>query len=354
MKKVIFMMLMAFSAIVVNAQTAIETPKFFDNWYVGIGGQASTPLDLNKVFPVNGSAVLFLGKQLTPVFGVNVEDNVWFGSHKNGSHEFVIPHFDFNNDYHNIVRGNYVGLNGTVNLMNLLDGYTGTPRSFELQTVTGIGWFHMFAANQNDESHNDLAAKTGLNFLFNLGQSKAHGIYVQPAVLWNLTRPASDQANVAFNKNGAHLAVQLGYVYRFKTSNGTHHFKTYDIGAMNDEINRLKAELEKKPTEVIRTSIVEKRVVKNVESGEHIVLFAWDSAELDAAAKATLDKVSGTVKVDGYASPEGTAEHNKELSQRRADAVADYLRAKGVTVTEAVGCGVVGETSNRVAIVTVQ
>ena len=99
------------------------------------------------------------------------------------------------------------------------------------------------------------------------------------------------------------------------------------------------------------------RVVNNnnitVVKGDTYVLFAWNSAELDATAKTTLDKVSGTVTVVAYASPEGTESYNKELSQRRANAVADYLRAKGVTVTEAYGAGVNGNTSNRVAIVTV-
>ena len=75
---------------------------------------------------------------------------------------------------------------------------------------------------------------------------------------------------------------------------------------------------------------------------------------LTSDAKATLDNVSGTVKVNAYASPEGTEQYNKDLSQRRANVVADYLRGKNVTVTEIVGRGVVGEASNRVAVVTVQ
>lgn len=41
MKKVIFMMLMAFSAIVVNAQTAVQTSKVLDNTYFGIEGGVS-------------------------------------------------------------------------------------------------------------------------------------------------------------------------------------------------------------------------------------------------------------------------------------------------------------------------
>ena len=81
-------------------------------------------------------------------------------------------------------------------------------------------------------------------------------------------------------------------------------------------------------------------------------MFEKNSAKLEEPAKSDLDKVSGTVKVVAYASPEGSDDYNKELSQRRANAVADYLRAKGVTVIEAYGAGVNGNTSNRIAIVT--
>lgn len=358
MKKFILICALMFSAMVsVNAQTAIETPKFFDNWYLGVGGQATTPLDFNKVFPVNGSAVFVLGKQLTPVFGVNVEDNVWFGSHKNGSHEFGVPHFDdFGLNGHNIVRANYLGVNATVNLMNLFLEYKGVPRAFELQTVTGLGWFHVFAPNQSDKSHNDLAAKTGLNLLFNLGESKAHGIFIQPAVLWNLTNPASNHSHVAFNKMGAQLAIQAGYVYRFATSNGTHHFKTYDVGAMNAEINRLLAENEelknRKPEVVTNTIIRDKVTVKEVNN-KYVVFFAQNSAELTADAKKVLDEIPEglTVDITATASPEGTEQRNNVLSEDRAEAVAKYLDGRGIKIGSVKGLGVQGEASNRVAIV---
>ena len=341
-----------------NAQTAIETPKIMDNWYIGVGGQVTTPLDFNGVFPLNGSAAVTLGKELTPIFGVNVEDNVWFSSHKNGSHEFGVPHFDAIPD-HNFVRANYLGLNGTVNLSNLLCGYTGKPRKFEVQTVTGLGWWHVFTPHASDRMRDDLAAKTGLNMLFNLGQKKAHTIYVQPAVLWNLTNPGSHHDHIAFNKNGAQLSLQVGYVFHFKASNGTHHFKTYDVGAMMDEINRLNAELAKKPTEVVRDHYIEKVVEKNtvVNADNVVVYFAFDSDELDSRAKEELNKLgqNGVYCVDAWASSEGSTEYNLALSQRRADAVKAYLENRGCKVDTAVGHGVqFGTTTGRVAVVTIK
>ena len=358
MKKIfILMMALLMSFSVANAQLATENPKFFDNTYVGVGGQVTTPLDFNGVFPLNGSAAVVLGKQLTPVFGVNFEDNVWFGSHVNGTHTLGVPHFDGHN--HNVVRGNYLGLNGTVNFMNLFGGYKGTPRLFEVQAVGGLGWWHVFKSNTNDT--NDLAAKTGVNFLFNLGQKKAHSIYIQPAVLWNLTNPGATRQHVAFNKMGAQLALQVGYVYHFKTSNGTHHFKVYDVGAMQAELARLNDELAKKPKVVTRERVVEKvvevPVTEKVTDVNETVYFAFDSAELDDRAKETLDAFgeNGVYVVDAWASNEGSAEYNLKLSQRRADAVKAYLEARGAKVESATGHGVqFGTTTGRVAIVKVK
>ena len=237
MKKFIFMMIMAFSVIVVNAQTAVQTSKVLDNTYVGIEGGVATPLAFDHVFPLNSTATLHVGKLFTPVIGAEVEGTAWFGSHDFGG-------------THNAFRGLYVGVNGLVNLTNLLCGYNGTPRKFELSAVVGTGWIHTFTPNQSDKANNGLGVKNGLDFAFNLGKEKAHTISVRPAVLWNVTH--SHTMPLTFCKNSAQLYLGVGYTYHFKTSNGTHHFKVYDVGAMQDEINRLREEVAKKPTEVVR------------------------------------------------------------------------------------------------------
>ena len=67
-------------------------------------------------------------------------------------------------------------------------------------------------------------------------------------------------------------------------------------------------------------------------------LFAFDSANLNGADKAALDKAVKQIKaekpskvvVNGYADVTGPADYNKQLSQKRADAVANYLVKEGV------------------------
>lgn len=68
------------------------------------------------------------------------------------------------------------------------------------------------------------------------------------------------------------------------------------------------------------------------------VEFAFDSAELTAAGRATLDEVAGELArlqfmvgtVTGHTDSVGNAEYNQRLSERRAQTVADYLEGHGI------------------------
>jgi outer membrane protein OmpA-like peptidoglycan-associated protein len=73
-------------------------------------------------------------------------------------------------------------------------------------------------------------------------------------------------------------------------------------------------------------------------------------------------KMKGSsVKIDGYASVEGNADHNVELSQNRAKAVANELKKKGIKVvgvkghggTEKFGAGAENYPKNRRVVVSV-
>lgn len=70
----------------------------------------------------------------------------------------------------------------------------------------------------------------------------------------------------------------------------------------------------------------------------HDVNFEFDSATLTSDAESILDGVaeklaaneSVNVRLEGYTDSVGSASYNKDLSQRRADSVKDYLVANGV------------------------
>lgn len=335
MKKIILMFALFSAVVSANAQIATENSNAFDNVGAGITAGVSTPLDFNSVFPLNTNVGLKITKDITPVFGFQIEGLAVLNDN----------HF---NDLKTTVKATNVGLNGALNLSNALWGYKGTPRAFEVSAVVGLGWLHTW-----NTSENSLTSKTGLDLAFNLGKNKAHSLVLTPAVYWNLHKIDAIQ----FTKKGAQLALNLSYIYHFKTSNGTHHFKTYDIGAMTNEIARLNgalAECESRKPKVVER-IVEKNVVVPTNT-EWFVQFAQKSAELTAEAKATLDKIGEDLVVDviGTSSPEGDAEFNQRLSEKRAAVVADYLTKRGVKVNSWVGKGVqIGLATNRLAIITV-
>lgn len=335
MKKILLMLALFSAVVTANAQTATENSNAFDNVGVGVTAGVSAPLDFNSGCPLNTNWGLKITKDITPVIGFQIEGLAFLNDN----------HFS---DLKTAVKATNVSLNGALNLSNFFWGYKGTPRVFEVSAVAGLGWLHAW-----NTSENSLTAKTGLDLAFNLGKKKVHSLVLTPAVYWNLHKIDAIQ----FNKNGAQLALNLTYVYHFKTSNGTHHFKTYDVGAMNNEINYLHGKLdeyEKREPKLVER-IVEKKVVVPTNT-EWFVQFAQKSAELTAEAKATLDKIGEDLVVDviGTSSPEGDAEFNQRLSEKRAAVVADYLTKRGVKVNSWVGKGVqIGLATNRLAIVTV-
>lgn len=104
---------------------------------------------------------------------------------------------------------------------------------------------------------------------------------------------------------------------------------------------------------------VEKVVTKEVETTKavektYVATFAVNSAKIADATELDGIEKGATVDVVAYASPEGKAEANKALSQKRADAVADYLKSRGVNVNRVEAKGANTDHANRIAIVTVK
>ncbi len=84
--------------------------------------------------------------------------------------------------------------------------------------------------------------------------------------------------------------------------------------------------------------VVEVVVMEEVEVGEFIVYFAWDSDVISPLAQGFLDDVAAEamaqgvnlIALGGHTDTSGSPEYNVGLSERRADAVADYLASKGI------------------------
>ena len=333
-----------------NAQEMLSKSKFFDNWQVGVKGGGFS-WTTREAFIKNTRATFGaeIGKQISPAFRLGVEGMA-----------YVRPvDYDNNPAFNNFIDETNVSLVGTVNLSNLIAGYKGTPRFFEVEGFAGLGWMHTYVQNiipnvntRENYPSNKMTAQFGSNLLFNLGESKAWGIKISPALVYGVDTPAQNSQN-SLNIHNSFTQVTAGVVYRFKGSNGAHHFTTgtqapdnsAELARLRDELNgknkqladnqkqikNLQDELEaarnKKP------EVIEKVVTKNKKTLESVVTFRVAKTTIEASQLPNVERIASYLKkhsdakvvIKGYASPEGDLEKNKKLAAARAEAVKTLL-----------------------------
>ena len=310
--------------------------KFTDNVSVTVQGGVLTSFDNfysghTAMAPI---ALVGVDKYVNPWFGVGIEARTLIGT-GNGS-------------YNTKTVFDWVNLSGYAkfNVLNMFN-YNGERRTFEPVVYTGLGWGHSTACLHTNQA----TYRAGVELNLNLGKEKAWGIVLNPSVVWG------GMTDYKLNKHNGSFEVTAGVVYHFKTSNGTRTFAKPRLYSQSeiDALNARIKELNSRPVAVKENVPVTNSTTSvNVVEKTYIVTFAKSKADLTNAAKANLDKITGTVVIEASASPEGTTEFNQKLSEDRANAVKSYLESRGVKVTKATGLGVVGNESNRIAIVTVQ
>ena len=372
MKKTILLSVLALGALAINAQTVVvKGGGFWDNWSMGVQGGATMKMSGEGFFKSARPAFgLTLGKQWTPILGIDIQGMGYVNTTNSST----------------MIDASDVSLIGRMNLMNLFAGYNGMPRPFEVETVTGLGWLHHYMTGSGDTD--DLSARVGLNFNFNLGEDAAWTLGIKPAVLFNLTGEYPSK-KLAFNRNKANMEILLGLTYHFADADGNRHFALVNaidplaLAAMNEEINDLREVIVAKDVElvgladelmVVQDQLNEARNKEMEATGqtikilESVVAFPFNQSDVQTSQMPSLEHVANYLKdnpdakitVNGYASPEGTEEYNLQLSQRRADAVKNILVDKyGIAADRinAIGHGVGDIFSvpawNRVGICTI-
>lgn len=356
MKKMILLSVFGLGALSINAQTeaVLRGGDFWDNWYVG--GRMGGTMNMNgtgffkSARPAFGMAV---GKQWTPIFATEIQGLGYVNTTNSPTM------FDASD----------ISLLGTMNLMNLIGGYEGIPRMFEIETLTGIGWLHHYMNGEGDT--NDLSARIGLNLNFNLGESKAWTFSLRPAMAFNLTGQFPEK-KVNFDKDDASFELLAGLTYHFSGGNGEHYFTMVPVtdpllvAAMNEEVNDLRELVAAKDIELVgladELQVVQEQLNECLSKAsaaagdtmsvvETVVAFRFNEALVETSQMPSIERVAAflnenqnvNVTVNGYASPEGTEEYNLKLSLRRADAVKNILVDKyGISPSRisAIGHGV--------------
>lgn len=93
--------------------------------------------------------------------------------------------------------------------------------------------------------------------------------------------------------------------------------------------------------------IIEEAIVQRVNKAAQNIFFATGSAKLLAKSNVSLNNVvsilndnpSYKVDIDGHTDSTGTAEKNQQLSEARANAVATYLKSKGIDESRLIATG---------------
>lgn len=354
MKKIFTLFAGLMAAATISAQTVLES-KTFDNVYIGInGGLATKATGHAWLKDMNPNVGLRIGRNFTPVFGLAAESNVYFkntNGHTTGT----------------VVNGMNTSLLGTTNLTNLFGGYKGEPRMFELTALYGLGWGHVFGHPTENYKADMLTSKAALDFGFNLGQKKAWQLYIEPAMIWALN--GNGYQGVKYDVNRASFQLNVGLVYKFKNSNGSHNFVVAElrdqaeIDILNNKINDLRSELAGKDDEIAdmdrqiaelkqQLADCQNQTTTACERLQPVVIFRQGKSTIDRAQYASIELIAkymkdnqdAKVEIKGYASPEGSAKFNQKLSQARAEAVkkalvkrynisADRIEAKGMGAT---------------------
>lgn len=353
MKKMLLAVASVLATINMNAQEkTLSYSKFLDNWQVGLkaGGFSDTH---REAFLKNTRATfgLELEKQITPILRLGVEGMA-----------YVRPvSFDKNPTYGNFIDQTNVSLVGTLNLSNLILGYKGAPRFFEVEGFAGLGWRHTYLQNiipgvntRENSVTNGMTAQFGTNLLFNLGESKKWAVKLSPAIIYGVDTPAKNSAN-SLNSVNSITQLTAGVVYRFKGSNGARHItfgaerpevdvnsllnplreeiktKDKELAENKKQIAQLEKDLEKERNK--KPQVVEKTVTKSKKTLESVVTYRVGKTTIEPSQLPNVERIATYLKkypnsrvvIKGFASPEGNLEKNQKLASDRAQAVKNIL-----------------------------
>ena len=384
MKKIMFLLAFAGFAMFANAQEttsevvvptkskSVVTNSFGSNWFVGVNGGVNL---YNGVF-MNGENIfdhvspaldVYVGKWHTPGFGWRVAyRGLNIQTYKELDHAaFMNYHFD-----------------AMFNLCNLIGGYK-ADRVWNVIPYVGVGWAGRHGFDTDNASSMTSGTWTGtLSANYGILQS----FRVAKRLSINLELAGAFFRNGFSSKTGwsghdmmwtatAGLTVDLGRVGWDNAPDvealqgiyggmidGLQGQLDDALAANKEKQNQIKA-LED-ANKALEDEVAALRNVKPLSVSESIFFdfgsskIASKKEELNIKAYADAAKTAGAkVKVVGFADVVGSSEYNVKLSQARANAVAEVLKANGAEVESAVGYGESEEYKerflNRRAVITV-
>lgn len=348
-----------------TAQTKYYTEKATDNIFIsaGFGGQYclnSDNFDYKIKDLVTPHATLSVGKWIDPVWGFRGQAAGWVQKLRNGRNAGTYT-VDSDGNAHRTtgeIRTTrvYYGtfhLDGLLNWSNLLYGYN-PKRVFQFSTFLGPGL--NFTKDRSEEKYEygtdgrwerDVKEGSLKPVVYGTAGFIA-GVRLNKYLEVNLEAKADLSPSVfgkysGSNYSDASASVTMGLTYTF----GGKRFVTcpaIDEDAINEEINRYKAEIARLEAEnkAAKGRVVKEVVTKEVQvpiAGPRAVFFRIGKAELDDFGRVNVRLLAQIIKaypnkvykIAGYADrATGSAKRNQELSDRRARTVYNALIKEGV------------------------
>ena len=326
----------------------VETNRFFDNWFLSFGGGAQVLFDdygndLDFKKRISPTFNVAIGKWFTPGLGLRLQlSGIQAKSAARSDNAPYIRGGEQDGGFYK-QKFNYLNLHGDIlfNVSAMIAGYN-PDRVYDFIPYTGFGYNRLL-----DKPHTRaLAVNFGIIKRFRITDAwdinlELSGMVTEDRFDGKVQGKAADMT----------IGASLGFAYNFPQRGFKHVPDVNAIMALSasqmDAINaalaeqiaqnqKLKKQLaNQQPVEVVN----EKVIVKEVPAAPQSIFFEIGSSVLPPKSEVNLqtiaqmmkDNPNMTLSLTGYAdSDTGSAAWNKQLSENRANAVADALVKLGV------------------------
>ncbi len=357
-KLIILSLALAATAMSVSAQSTREkyTSEGSKNIFISATGGISlvnTGKD-GKFGDPAPHVTLSVGKWFNPVIGLRLQGGAWKANYNSKYNNINLNGAPGAEQSYN-KRVGIVRIDALYSLTNAILGYN-PDRAFNLSAFVGPGL--TFSSTQNSSAYMPDGSGNGYMKVPTVANKLRGYVNGSAGLLANFY--VSDAVSIDLEARGELAASYLGYQSTARTIGGLYFGAglTYTFGgrefmvaaakvdnsALNDEINRLRRELEEcrnRPVEVrtVTETIKETETIFNKTP----IFFKIGSYKLDSYAKATIKLVADgikqnpgkTFKVQAYADKAtGSANFNQKLTDNRAKAVYDALVEQGVPASQ--------------------
>lgn len=320
-----------------------------------IGVAAVTPLRGSFLGDMRPALTLDISRRLTRGFGIGLEGLWGFNTSRWPRRIHSSTGID----------NSYLGINGFYDFMPLLRN----AGRIGLGVDAGAGWGHYFNSGAVAD-HNFFATRCGIFFDYNF--TPALALSLRTSLLWNMSDADVKGSSAAYQASRCMFMLQAGFRYRFgRPYSCAGSYGAAQIDGLNTEINHLRARvdsLEQITGTAPRGGVIREIAVDNRLNTVYDIFFHSGSATVTPDQMANVERIATHLKqnpgtdvlIEGYASSDGNAQGNIQLSLQRALAVRMLLVTRyGIDATRietsANGVGHIfsEESWNRVCVCTV-